>query len=148
MELMQAAYDLFMVPQHREYAQRMMDASNTENFEQVYQGFQSVPRPYGNGFYIATWQNNGSVHSPKFGEEWSEEMYETNMQYQVVLEFPGDMEELVGEGRLVVELEVDTREDEGWQEWVEFLEGPKYTLHQSPKLSWAIGCVNILPKYL
>ena len=33
--------------------------------------------------------------------------------------FPGNLAELVGDGSLVIEVEVDTREEEGWEEYVE-----------------------------
>ena len=49
----------------------------------------------------------------------------------IVLEFPKDIESIVGEGSLVIELEVDTRMEEGWKETVEFTEGPRYM--QTPK---------------
>ena len=44
-------------------------------------------------------------------------------QHKVVLEFPPDLSEQVGSVSLVVELEVDTREEEGGREEVTYWEG-------------------------
>ena len=143
-----AAFDQFVVPQHLEYMESLVAATNPGNLVQVFRGLHEVPEPWfkararpcncpnywplgwDEGLKVVVWDTSGSINTPRYGEEYDDSHHQTDMQYQVVLEFPEDMEELVGDGRLVVELEVDTREDTegGWQEWVEFIEGPKYNL--------------------
>ena len=135
---MEAAYQMFVVPEHREYVEKMLAATNLGNLEEVYRGHQSIPRPYSGSFRIETWDTTGSIHSPRYGEQWEEEVHEEDIHYQVVVQLPEDVVEQVGGGRLVVELEVDTREEEGWEEWVEYIEGPKYIVYKNKtdKLNW------------
>ena len=95
-------------------------------------------RPYVEGFEVRVRNSSGFIRSPGYGEEFDYGHYETNRYHQVVVELPEDIQQLVGDGRLVVELEVDTREEEGWLEWVEFIEEPKYTLYKDDtlKMNW------------
>ena len=64
------------------------------------------------------WNNNGTWHTPWFGEEHDKSYYEENMQYLVSLQIPLNLSEQLNGGSLVIQLEVDTREEEGWQEEV------------------------------
>ena len=65
------------------------------------------------------WDINGSVHSPGFGGRFDRRLYERNQRHSYSLEFPGDLVDQVGNGSLlVIDLEVDTREEEGWLEEV------------------------------
>ena len=47
-----------------------------------------------------------------------EEYHKEDRDFHVVLELPDDIKEQVGSGSLIIDLEVDTREDEGWTEQV------------------------------
>ena len=115
--LKQAAYDIFTKGSHDEYVLAMVEAANPGNLEQIYQGYQAPPRPYGDGgFETRMWNNEGGYQTPGFGGEYDERFYKADRVYHAVLEFPADLAEQVGGGRLVVEVEVDTRVEEGWRE--------------------------------
>lgn len=80
-----------------------------------------------------------SVQTPKLGEITSndDDYYENDQSHQVNVVFPGDLLDHVGHGRLVIEVEVDTREEDGWLEQVVVSRGgPKtYKLYVEKK-SW------------
>ena len=95
----------------------MMAVANPENIKQTFGGFQSVPRPYaGNGgFEISMWDNNGSWHTPWFKEEYEPNYYEEDKYYNLIIDIPKNLSAQIGSGSLVIQLEVDTREEEDWQ---------------------------------
>ena len=103
----------------------MLNAANPKNLVQVFFGFQSVPKPYGkDGFEISAWHSNGNLESPRFGQTFRQEDYQGNREIHFVLDYK--LESLVGSnGSLVVDLEVDTRQANGWTEEVFFLEGSR-----------------------
>ena len=115
---------------HRRFVDKMLFAANSDNLKQVFSGYHSVPKPYGkDGFKISAWDSNGSLESARFGQEYRKEDYQTNKEIRFVLDHPSGFElgSLLGsKGSLVIDLEVDTRQVEGWQEEVSFLEGPRY----------------------
>ena len=52
----------------------------------------------------------------------------------MILEFPGDFHDYVGDGSLVIELDVDLRQAEGWQEKVEYKsERPLFRIYKERK---------------
>ena len=117
--LKEAVYDIITVPSHMEYISSMMASANPDNVQHVYDGYQSVPRPYrDSGFEIETWKNYGTLQTPWYGATIREDYYSRDKHHHVVLQLPVNIGELVGSGTLVIELEVDTREEEGWQEEV------------------------------
>ena len=120
-DLKQAAYEIFTKASHVEYVAAMLAAANPPNLREIYQGYQAPPRPYGHGgFETFLWNKNGKYQSPGFGGSYDERFYMANREYRMALVFPEDMMEQVGGGRLVIELEVDTREVEGWREEVRY----------------------------
>ena len=138
-ELIHAAYEHFMKFQHHDYALRMLTAINSENLGHVYNGLQSVPKPFDSGFEVKVSQTNGALHSPFYGEPFDIGHYKSDKYHQVALEFPDDLAEQLGNGKLVVELEVDTREEDSWREEVRYIEGPKYKVYNAEsdqELSW------------
>ena len=136
-DLKNKAYKLFIESSHYDFIRSMVAAANSENIKQTFDGFQSVPISYaGNrGFEIRMWNNNGTWHTPGFGEEQEKSYYDEDKYYRLVLELPKDFYEKIGSGTLVIQLEVDTREEEDWQEEVEYWEGSKYT-GNSEVLTW------------
>ena len=59
-----------------EFADNMLAATNPENLEATYRGYQSVPKPYSsNGFEVKVSGVQGSISSPRFGEAFSEDHY-------------------------------------------------------------------------
>ena len=59
-----------------------------------------------------------------------EEYYREDREFHIVLNLPEDIKEQVGDDSLFIELEVDTREEQGWIEEVTMI---TYTLHTSQK---------------
>ena len=112
----------------------MMATTNEENFKQMYKGFQSVPKPYQtNGFSITVYGNNGSIQTPWFGEHSEDMHYNEDRYHQIVLTISEAMTDNLEAGSLVILLEVETREEEGWEEVVEYIEGSRYKLHNKSK---------------
>ena len=113
----------------------MVAVANQENMIQTLRGFLSVPRPYAGkrGFEIRMWDHNGSWHTPWFGEEHDPNYYEEDKYYNLVIDIPKNLSVQIGSGSLVIQLEVDTREEEGWQEEVSYWEGSKYKLYTERK---------------
>ena len=75
-----------------------------------------------------------------------EEYYEEDKEFDVALELPVDIKEQVGSGSLSIELEIETRDQDGWKEHVELYTKPPngcnatslnlaYKLHTSP-MDW------------
>ena len=128
---------VFIEPSHQEYVRILVAVANLENMKQTLKGFQSVPTPYaGNrGFEISLWDNNGSWNTPGFGEEYETKKYEEDKYYNLFIDIPKNLFAQIGGGTLVIQLEVDTREEEGWQEEVSYWEGSKYKLYTDGK-SW------------
>ena len=107
-----------------EFSDNMLAATNPTNLEQIYLGHQSVPKTNGpNGFEIKVGGIEGSIKSPRFGNVYSENHYKTDRSAYVVLNL-SDVIEQIGGGTLVLDLEVDTRQVDGW------MEGCKGNLHQ------------------
>ena len=144
----QAAYEIFIEQTHKEYVKKMLPTSNMGNMDQIYKGFNSLPKPhkYANGFEIRMWNLNGTITSPWFGGDFVEEYYKEDRDFYMVLELPDDIKEQVGSGSLIIELEVDTRGEKGWTEQVFYKELKEkkftlfqekiYTLHRAEK-KWA-----------
>ena len=126
---------IFLESSHQKYIRTMVAVANQENMKQIFGGFLSVPRPYaGNiGFDIRMWDNNGSWHTPWFGEEQEPNYYEEDKFYNLVIDIHNNLSAQIGSGSLVIQLEVDTREEEGWQEDVSYWEGSKYKLYTEGK---------------
>ena len=132
-----------METSHKEYVKNMLAISNMGNMNQVYQGYHSIPKPYKlNAFEIKMWNLNGTITSPYYGGEFVEEYYKRDTEIHLMLELPVNIKEIVGFGSLQIELEVDTREEQGWEEQVvylvddntnEVLQDKIFTLHTTKK---------------
>ena len=131
--LKRAAYEIFVEKTNKKYEKQMLAISNKGNMDQVLQGFHSLPTPYnyGNRLKIKMWNLNGTISTPWFGEDYVEEYYKEDREFLMVLELPEDIKDQVGSGSLIVELEVDTREETGWFEEVALT--PNFTLHTTVK---------------
>ena len=82
------------------------------------------------------WNLNGTITTPWFGGEFVKDYYLEDKDYHMVLELPDDIKDLVGSGSLAIELEVDLREEEGWQERVQYTNidlDLRYELHTEKK---------------
>ena len=130
--LKKAAFQIFMEQHHKDYIKKMLATSYMMNMNEVLQGFHSLPKPinHTNSFEIKMWNLNGTITTPWFGEDYVEEFYKEDRDFLVVLELPGDIKDQVGSGSLIIELEVDSREEVGWIEDVSL-----YNLHKR-KQTW------------
>ena len=126
---------VYIEPSHQEYIRIMLAVANPENMKQTLEGFQSVPRPdvLNRGFEVRMWDNNGSWHTPWFGEEYETNYYKEDKFYNLIIDIPKDLSAQIGLGSLVIQMEVDTREKEGWQEKVSYWQGSKYKLYRESK---------------
>ena len=132
--LKKTVFESFIETPNHQYMRRMKESPMDPI--QIYEGFQSVPKPYGDsGFEIVTWNNYGRLETPRFGEQFESEYYKTDKWFHIVLEFPDNLGELLGSESLVIEVETDTREEEDWMEEVTYMEGTKYKMHDY-QLSW------------
>ena len=84
---------------------------------------------------LTTSEVGQTVQTPGLGDSWDGEFYKDSHTYISTLLFPGNLAELVGDGSLVIEVEVDTREEEDWVEYVETNKGTasKYKLYEMKK---------------
>ena len=96
-----------------EYAESMLAVSNPANLESIWKGYQSIPKQYGNdGFEIIFQSINGSIQSPRYGMEYHENDYKADKFIHIILDLSPVLH-LIGNGMLVVNLELDTRQLEG-----------------------------------
>ena len=127
-DLKEEIYQMFLQSPHESHVSLMQALINPNNVDLVYQGFQSVPKPYGpDGFEILVRGVAGTIETPRFQDIYDESFHKDSKLYHLVLEIPDNLKDQLGRGTLVVELEVDTRQAEGWVEEVLYLEGHGYT---------------------
>ena len=127
-------WEEFIKGKHEDYVQTMKAAANPSRLKLMFEGYQSVPKPYSNnGLEIRMWNFSGSIHSPRFGELFSKEEFKADVDLLHVLEFPDNILESLGSGSLVLELEVETREEEGWLEEVTYQAGARYRQYNMRK---------------
>ena len=134
--LRRAAYEIFTEQPHKEHVKKMSATQHMGNMDHVLKGFHSLPTPYNdaNGLKIKMWNLNGSISTPWFGQHFVEQFYQSDKELLMVLELPDDIKDQVGNGSLIISLEVDTREEEGWVEEVSLM--PNFTLHTTEK-TWS-----------
>ena len=121
----------------KDHVKKMISTANPWNVKQIYQGFQKIKRNIQNsGFEMKMWSSSGSIQSPGYRGDYDEDHYKTGRENLYILQFPDNIGEMLGGGSLVIELEVDTRQEEGWQEYVHYMEGSRYKLYKDNK-TWA-----------
>ena len=133
--------EVFIEQSHKGFVETILAATSSNNLINLYHGFQSFPKKYGrsNNIEVKMWNTCGSWHTPWFGETYDDGYYKEDKYHHIILELPENIRDVVGHGHFVIELEVDIREPVGWQEYVEYSEGPKrpkeYTFYTEGK-SW------------
>ena len=129
--LKDSAYHIFMKDSHQLYKAEMLATANMGNMDQILQGFHSLPIPYDtNGLMINAQNVNGTITTPWFQGKYVEEYFRDNRSFLIFLDFPDDIKDQIGGGSLIIELEVDVREEKGWTEDVRM-----FTFHVNSK-SW------------
>ena len=137
--LKKETYNIFIEQSHKDFIKAMVAVANPENLKQTLLGLQSIPISYGGerGFEITLSNNNGTWHTPWLGEEFQKNYYKENKYYNLILEFPQEFPDPMEGGSLVIQLEMDTRYEEGWQEEVVYWEGSKYKLYTDEYKNWS-----------
>ena len=97
-DLTSDAAEIFVESQHQDYIRNVLAASNLENVKQMFKGFQSFPRQIleNTGYEVRMWNNHGSIHTPWFGEDYSEDFFKEDKNHHIILQFPDDLSETVG----------------------------------------------------
>ena len=134
--LKKATHETLIEGTHNDYAKKMSVTLHMGNLDQVLQGFHSMPTPcnHAYNFKIKMWNLNGTITTPWFEGLFMEEYYQEDKEFLVVLELPKDIKDKVGNGSFNIELDIDTREEEGWIEEINLL--PTFTFHPTPK-TWS-----------
>ena len=126
--LCESAYKILIEKTHKDYAKLMLATLNVKNMDSAYDGFQSLPRSYkrGQAYETRMWNTNGTIATPFYGEDYHahDEYYESDRDFHMVLELPGDISDQVGFGQLIIALDKDIMEKDCWEEQVTI-----YTLH-------------------
>ena len=79
------------------------------------------------------WDLNGTITTPWFAGDYVEDYYLEDREFLFIIELPDDIKDQVGSGSLIIDLDVDTREESGWVEEVTL---PSSTLHKTLK-TWS-----------
>ena len=86
-------------------------------------GFKMTWRIDNPALELSTSEVGRTVKTPGLGLQYDRQFYLVNHSYKAVLLFPGDLAEQVDDGVLEIEVEVDTRDQEGWEESVKTSKG-------------------------
>ena len=113
------AYSVFVEAPFQEHLNRLLSQVNPENTKNLFRGYQSLPKVTDENVTETLFCSiNGTFHTPWFGGDFEESFFKSDQQHRVRLEFPENLKDQIGSGRLVIEIEVDTREELGLQETV------------------------------
>ena len=117
---------------HKDFAKRMLAATEEVNLKETFEGHYSVAGPYGeSGQEIRVREAMGSIKSPGFKGHFEIDEYKTDRDMHVILELPENIEEQVGSKRLLlIKMEFDSRHEDGWMEYLQFSKGaPEHKFH-------------------
>ena len=111
------AYSVFVEAPFQEHFDKLLSQINPENVENLFRGSQSIPKVTDDNVTETRFCSlNGTFHTPWFGGDFEESFFNSDQQHRVRLEFPENLKEHIGSGSLVIDLEVNTREE--WNETV------------------------------
>ena len=93
-DLKLALFEIMMEPTHQAFIKSML--ANPIDVKQIYKGFQSTPK-LSKTLEVETriWNINGTLQTPRFGEEYDKNRYKENKDHKVILQFPEDIKEQV-----------------------------------------------------
>ena len=126
-DLVDEAKNALLNDSYVDFNELMVAVANPHNLRNMYNKLQSLPQPHGDdGFEVRMWSPSGNISTPWFGKKegnnfaWNPLFYRTDHTYQYVLDMSTVKTESLDEGAaFVVNLDVNTRTVEGWEEWVE-----------------------------
>ena len=131
-KLKETVYNAIIEPSHQDFIQVMQATVNPGNVRKTVKGFHTFPKQDENGRLEVMMSNSyGEIQTPGFGEEYDKDYYKENRNLNLEIIISGEFKASVGSGLLVVELEVDTREEEGWQEVVAYSANGPHIIHRS-----------------
>ena len=78
------------------------------------------------------WNIEGSLETPWYGDNHNVDLNGHVQEFQMVLEFPANLVDNIGHGKLVIKIEKESAENVG-EEVVEYWEGHKYELYTRTK---------------
>ena len=87
---------------------------------------------------------NGNVETPNFGGKFEEEFYLADRANTLTLDLPRDIDNTLGDRKLVIHIKVDTEVIEVWREAVLYSDGPTFKFYPERK-TWeeaAKTCVD------
>ena len=115
--LKEAVYNTIIEPSHQEFIRLMLATVNPENVRKTVEGFHKFP-DYSETIEIVMSNNYGEIQTPWFGESYNKDYYKEGKKLLFDIKISEELKAHVGRRSLVIELEVDTREEQGWQEKV------------------------------
>ena len=114
-------YNIIIEPTHQEYIRLMKATVNPGNIGKTLEGYHKFPKQSPEGMVEPSMSNNyGEIQTPWFEESYKEDYYKEDRKQQFEIQISEDLRTQVGSGSLLIQLEVDIREEEGWQEEVKF----------------------------
>ena len=118
-KLLQDAYSAFVEAPFQEHFDRLLSQVNPENLENLFRGYQSIPKMTDENVTETLFCSlNGTFHTPWFGGDFEKTFFESDQQHRARIEFPENLKEEIGSGRLVIELEINTREELNETVWI------------------------------
>ena len=138
---------------HKDFAKRMIAATEEVNLKKIFEGHYSVAGPYGeSGQEIMVQETMGTIKSPGFKGHFEIDKYKTDRDMHVILELPENIKEQVGsKGSLLIKMEFDSRHEDVWMEYLQFSKGaPKYKFYwlNSPRDGYASELGGVYKKCL
>ena len=119
--LKNALNDIFLEPLHQEYIRLMLAVVNTGNIQKTFEGFNTFPKPVLTKRLEITMSNYyGEIHTPWFREPFVKNYYRVDRFYEFKIRISKELKKQVGSGFLMVQLDVDTRQEGGWHEEVTY----------------------------
>ena len=80
--LEESIFRIFIENKHKEYTKRIHNSPM--DIKQMYEGYQTFPRPYGDsGFEIIAWNNFGEIQTPNFHGKFDPFYYETENRVNI-----------------------------------------------------------------
>ena len=126
-DLVDEAKNALLNDSYIDFNKLMVAVANPHNLRKMYNKLQSLPQPHGkDGFEVRMWSPSGNISTPWFGNKegnnftWDPIFYRTDHTYHYVLDMSTVKAASIEDGAVfVVNLDVDTRTVDGWEEWVE-----------------------------
>jgi len=110
---------------HLGFVKLSAEINNRQDLRKTYEGGLPIFRPSQDGrklnLKIPDAPPSGRISTPWFGEEMRPDFYRVDHDYRYQINFPENIKDIVGTGKLVIQLDVDTRIADGWVEHVDFL---------------------------